>query len=413
MNTNIPNNLPTGIPFQNFEGSSSVVTTSNTTHTTTHIEEPTKTDTVSKLKKSFAPHEATLTRALAVVGLFVVLIILIIGAAFTAKYAGVALRSSYAAAVTLSSKIFSTAPKTTLTVGKVEHGKQFTLSWNHLKQATNGSYSLAYPCIDGVYFKASTLDSGVKTILCNKQFDFINHNNQLAFIPYSNTQHSVEVPITIYFTKNGEKTPTVSGVIAVTIVNNAIKEGTISTDTTEGGFEISTSTVDTTKKPTTGTGITIGTPTTVKTGETVGTKTEQNYGGTVSGTSGSYSNPNGKPDLRAMWIDTGILDSNNNFISKNNPSRADRIAVKFRIENVGNKVSGPFRFNGYLPTYPQQTYNAEIQPSIYPGDRIEYTLAFDRAVNGAQQVRIQVDGGNEVNESNETNNDTYVSINIQ
>jgi hypothetical protein len=376
---------------------------------------PTGTPPKPTVKERVKRHAPLATKALAVVGLVVVLVLLIGLAGFTAKYAGVALRSSYSAAVSLSSKLFSNSSTTTPSstyksnsVGVVESGKSFTLSWEHLKKTTAGSYALSYPCVEGLSMKAVTPENGTETVPCNKAFDFINHNNEIGLKVTSDKFHSVDLPISILFTKNGEKNASVSGVITITVENSAIATSTDTANTATKEEIVGAISTSTTKKPT-GT----GTPTTVKTGEQAGNTTSNTYqGGVVTSTGTGVNNPNGKPDLRPAIIETGYLDNNNNFIKSDNPSRANRIAVRFSIENIGDKVSPTFRFNAFLPTYPGQTFNSDIQPPVYPGDHVEYTLGFDRALSGLQNVHIQVDGGNEVTESNESNNDAYVNINI-
>jgi hypothetical protein len=381
---------------------------------------PTGSEDKPTLKEKALAHAPIATKALASIGLAVVLILLLVLGAVTVKYAGVALKSSYSAAVSLSSKIFTTSPITTSpttttkpeSAGTVNSGASFTLSWNHLKKTAAGSYSLSYPCVDSLSIKATTPENGTETVYCNKEFLFINHNNELGLTVRSEKYHSVDLPITILFTKNGEKTASVSGVIYVTVVNNAIASSTDSTDTNSQNETIVASvSTTTTTKPTTNTGNNTG-GTTIKNGEQAGNTTSITYtGGTTVGS--GVNNPNGKPDLRPVIMETGYLDSSNAFVRSDTPSRANRVAVRFRIENIGDKVSGPFRFNAYLPTYPSQTFNSEVQLPIYPGDRIEYVLGFDRAINGVQQFHVQVDGGNDIVESNENNNDGYVNINIQ
>lgn len=329
-------------------------------------------------------HDST-TKALATIGLFVVLVLFIVLALVAVKYAGVALRSASTAAVTLSSKLFSIESVVpTVSAKEVKVGVPFTISWEHKNQANDGSYSIYYPCVDGLYLTAQTV-SGNQAVLCNKNFDFINQNDQLNLVASSTHTRSATLPIEIRFTKNGSTEPTISGVMQVTVINDALHNA-----------------------PNTEVATTQNTGTThVVSNQTNNTQTY------VTGTQTSLNNPNGRVDLAVTILDKGYLDSNNNFISNSNPVRSNRVAVRFRIDNLGDKASGAFHFNAYLPTYPSQTYNADLQPSMNGGDHTEYTIAFDKALPGIQNFRVLVDPALEISESNETNNDVSTSINIQ
>lgn len=352
------------------------------------------------LIKRLVARKEPAVKVFAVIGLVAVLLLLIAGAAFTAKYAYVGVQKISAAAVTLSSKVFSTDKEEVVpevSAGEVESGRPFTLSWNHLKKATNGSYALYYPCFDGLFLSAKTLDSDKETILCNKYFDFVNRDNELSLTAYSDTTSTLELPIAISFTRNGESQPSVDGIITVTITNKNIKKGPAK---------------EATKKET----IVINTPpqtTGGTTGSNQGPTTWNTY--TVGGTGSCVAtNKTGKPDLVAEFIETGTLDQNKNFTKTDTPSRsAYAIAVKFRIANKGDKTSGTFNFNAYLPTYPSQIWNADTQPGLEPGACKEYTLGFDKSLAGNNPFTIRVDGGNLVAESDESNNDMTTTLRIQ
>jgi len=121
-----------------------------------------------------------------------------------------------------------------------------------------------------------------------------------------------------------------------------------------------------------------------------------------------------RPDLRVVISDVGYLDNLNNFVSNTQPMQYTRIAVRFRIENVGTVNSGPFRFTAYMPTQTVQTYNSVEQIGLVPSGRIEYTLAFDRALPGTQTFRVVVDPSNLVyNEINRGNNETSIQLFIR
>ncbi len=387
--SNIPHNLPTGFPLPDQNGNGN------------GVNKP-----APKPKKSFPDIMLESLHhfkdIFSIVGIVAVIIIIALGAASVAKYATVGLKK-ITAAVTLSTSDIFTSEEVIpeVSVDNIVVGKPFVLSWDHMKKATGGSYSLNYPCADGLYLTADTIDAGKKTVLCNKDFDFVNRGNQMTLIASSTQFSKVELPITLKFTRNGESKPLISSVIRVDILNPSIKDEipvVVATTTTP---------VVTTPAPTQPV-VTTPKPTTPTPGQT--TSNTYNIGGSTSST---VENPNGKADLRPVILDVGYLDSNNNFVSDSAPRRSNRVAVKFKVENIGDKTSSSYRFNAYLPTYPSQTFNSDEQIGIGAGNRIEYTIAFDKALEGNQSFRILVDGSDNVKESNENNNDDSTTIKIQ
>ncbi|MEK7567515.1 MAG: CARDB domain-containing protein [Patescibacteria group bacterium] len=383
MNNQVPNNLPT-----EYETSSKNTVKVGYSNVSKKRVSDIFTQILSPFKDIFS-----------IIGIIVVILFVAYGATFVAKYAATGIKK-IAASVSLSTSNVFTSEEVIPDVSseKVVVGKAFTLSWNHLKKAEGGSYSLNYPCVDGLYLTIDTVDSGKKTALCNKDFEFVNNNNELVITPTSAEFSRVELPITLKFTRNGENKPYLNSVIKVDIVNPAIKD---------------TSPSEEAKEPTKTETIVINTPAPVTqtTTPVPGQTTSNVY--TIGGTSPTTENPNGRADLRPTFLDIGYLDSNNNFVSTTSPIRSNRVAVKFKIENTGDKSSNSYRFNAYLPTFPGQIFNSDEQIGLAPGNRVEYTIAFDRALQGNQNFRILVDGSDNVLESNENNNDVSTTINIQ
>ncbi len=387
MNNQIPNNLPT-----EYETSSK--------HTV-------KTGYSNSSRKSFSDvfiqAMSSFKDVFSIIGIIVVILFVAYGAAFAAKYAATGIKK-IAASVTLSTANVLTSEEVIPDISSenVTVGKAFTLSWDHLKKAEGGSYSINYPCVDGLYLTINTVNAGKVTALCNKDFDFINNDNELVMVASSSEFYSVELPITLKFTRNGEDKPYLTSVIKVDIINPAIK------NTNTGGTTVINQPVKTetivVNNPT------YTPPTTQYYPPVPGQTTNNVY--TVGGSNVS-SNPNGRADLRPTILDVGYLDSNSNFVSTPSPVANNRIAVKFKIENIGDKTSTSYRFNAYMPTYPNQIFNSDEQIGIAPGNRIEYTIAFNQALQGNQNFRILVDGSNTVVESNETNNETSVTIDIR
>ncbi|MDO8492189.1 MAG: CARDB domain-containing protein [bacterium] len=354
-----------------------------------------------RIKARLGKHANKATDILAIIGSVAILVLFVIGAVYTVKYAGVALRSVGAAAVTLSSKFFPREELVpTVDAEKIISGAPFVISWEKKNIKVSGSHSLYYPCVEGLFLKAQTPDSDTQNILCNKDFDFNNYDNRLTLTAASSKFNKVDLPITIKFTENGKSNPSISGVINVSIINDAIKSS---------GDDVLIVIKDNDSTVTTGNTIGGGTYTVTNPGKT--TSNTYNING---GSNSPVNNPNGHPDLRPAILETGYLDSDNNFVSTSTPMRSNRIAVRFKIENIGDKTSSTFRFNVYLPTYPSQIFNSDEQMGINVGERVEYTIAFDKALQGSQTFRIFVDPAQNVtSELNRNNNDLSTMINIQ
>lgn len=344
--------------------------------------------TNSNNKQKIATKENAL-RALSGIGLLVVLFVFLMGAIFTVKYAGSGLSAAVSLFVNNKEDV-----EVSSDIKTVRAGESFTLTWDHKKKTNAGSYGFYYPCIEDVYLIVNTVDEGKKIALCNKQFDFVNRNNELTLIASTSINKPVEIPLSLTFTPNNEINPTISGVINVEVLPG--NGQTVKTDEPKVIEKEVIKYVPVNNYPTY----------TYPTYPTTGNYTTNN--GSIRA-----SNPNGLADLRPIFIEVGVLDSNNNFTRTDTLRRSDyKVAVRFRVENIGDKTSAPYRFNAILPTYPAQTYNADEQPGLQPGEVRDFTMGFDRAVEGNNYVRIQIDGGDYVPESNNNNNEINIPIRV-
>ena len=126
-------------------------------------------------------------------------------------------------------------------------------------------------------------------------------------------------------------------------------------------------------------------------------------------------NQNGHPDLIPLVRAIGIVDSNNAFTSTSTIHQGQRGAVQFAVTNIGDKSSGEWIFAAVLPTYPSFTFNSEVQRSLRPGERVEYTLGFDSAqgdASGLGTITINVNPSRTVNESNYNNDIIRATIQV-
>jgi hypothetical protein len=124
----------------------------------------------------------------------------------------------------------------------------------------------------------------------------------------------------------------------------------------------------------------------------------------------------GQADLTVSITDIGYLNdsSNESFVSSTSVPPGKNGAVRFTIMNIGTNVAGQFTFSANIPTSPSFTFTSPTQQALRPGDRIEYTLGFDRGDTGtARTITILADSGNAVDESNESNNSESRAIDIR
>ncbi len=123
-------------------------------------------------------------------------------------------------------------------------------------------------------------------------------------------------------------------------------------------------------------------------------------------------NTGGNADLVVRITDVGVMNYNNQFYYSNNLSRNDKVAIKFEIQNVGGKASGPFQFSANLPSYNNSTYQSNTENSLAPGETRQYTIGFTNPITGNSTVSFTVDPNNMVYESNEGNNYASRTINV-
>jgi len=327
------------------------------------------------------------TRALAVVGFIAVIIGGLWGSVSVARAVPGAFEAIAAAIVSITS-IFVPADEA-ITVSTpsltVTSGESFVLSWEHARKSTDGVYTLRYACTDGVSFTSPTQTEAMANVTCDTSFQFLNANNSVVLTAYSEENRFVDVVVSIEFIPNGASTPTVTGSTTVTIEN---------TDVTGSPTSTTGTTVPRTAGPETTTIDVLGSTGTVTT-----------------------NNPNGFTDLSARLIEVGLVDkTTGEFTASSSPSVSvtnKRVAARFAVENLGTRTSDQWTFNAVLPTFPSHVYSSPTQPSLAPGDRIEFTLGFDSFEEDGEGVLVvNVDPVNRINESNKENNILRATITV-
>ncbi|HEY4473867.1 MAG TPA: hypothetical protein VI957_01760 [Candidatus Paceibacterota bacterium] len=338
------------------------------------------------------PRTGTWMRALAILAFVVILIIGIWGSIQIARMVPNAFSNLSAAFVGLTS-IFVPANETlTLSAPSltVSSGETFLLSWEHSNKATSGSYTFRYNCVEGVSFTSPNIGGAQTAVFCNTPFNFLNANDAIILTASSSKSRLVDVELFIDFTPNGVSESTITGTATLTIANNAIS-----------GTPVPTTPVVTAPAPTAPV-TTIPPPQTA----TAGTATSNTF---PIGTGAAASNPSGFIDLTGRVIEVGIVNkTTNEFTASSTPMRnppGARLAIRFAVENVGTKRSSMFDFNAVLPTFPAHIFSSPMQQELGPGDRIEFTLAFDSFVDATSSVfTLNIDPSSRIMEPNKANN---------
>jgi len=123
----------------------------------------------------------------------------------------------------------------------------------------------------------------------------------------------------------------------------------------------------------------------------------------------------GKADLAIRLIEVGYLrtSSPDSFVKASRVPEGERAAFRFRVTNTGTNSSGTWEFEAKLPTSPRYTYESRAQKSLLPGQYADFTLGYDRARDGENDITIEIDSDDDVNEINEGNNRLTFEIEVE
>lgn len=148
------------------------------------------------------------------------------------------------------------------------------------------------------------------------------------------------------------------------------------------------------------------------TSTSAGTKTGGTY---VLGSGGIPAAFYGLPDLVVSIDAVGYLTSTStdSFVAGSVVSANNRPAVKFTVRNIGTNATGLWRFSASIPTVGFYVYRSLPQQSLNPGDSIEYTLGFDQANRGPNQmISITANFERTVTESTMNNNSASAQVTV-
>jgi len=338
-------------------------------------------------------------RVVAIVAFLAIAVIGMIGSVKIASAVPNAFSSLAAAAVSITSIFVPSSEELILSAPSltVSSNETFTLSWEHTKKSTEGSYTFRYDCADGAYLESPAASGTETMIYCNVPFNFLNSGNSITLTPVSNENRYIDVKLYVDFIPNGASKATVTGSTTLTVVNG----GVTGSPTVTGTANVPAEPTTPAPKP--------ATPT--KGPETSATFPVSNSNIAVV----IASNPNGYTDLTARILELGVVDKTTGiFTASSSPMRnppGARIAVRFAVENLGTKRSPQFDFTAVLPTFPSYFFTSPMQQELSPGDRIEFTLGFDTFdQSGKGTFVINVDPSSRVNEPHKNNNILHYDI---
>lgn len=281
--------------------------------------------------------------------------------------------------------VFTPAERITISTvdSQIVVNKPFTLSWSHRGKNSEGSYTFSYECRDDV-FLARRQNGTQTTIFCNTEMPLLADSTEISLIAVGAVNGVLEMPVTVAFKRNNQPLSTLRGE-ATLLVQEEYLDTATSTDSVSS------------------------TGTTTTNQHTSAQANTPRYT-TVPVVTQPFSDPNGTPDLSVRVIAYGLVDQKTGVFTQRSEIPHDlpkgkRAALRFEVVNLGTKESGRWKFEAELPTSPSYTYTSDKQQTLFPGDKIEYTIGFDRVRNSDEGAyTITVDQDDDINESNERNN---------
>lgn len=306
----------------------------------------------------------------------------------------------------LASLIFTRKEHITITVDKESAllGEPFTVSYVHENVSGSGSYSFRYDCaptlsLSRVFVREEAGDNAI--LPCDEWINVSPTDGKsdaegaFTLKVQSVGETFTHLPIDVAYTMDKADTPSLQSGVVIVIVNE---------DTSESETPNTTEPEKISATEATPTGNHAETPVT-----DIGPQTSSSYP-----IGGNTSAPSGQTDLAVRILEIGIMDKlTGAFIATSTIGINDRAAVRFEIKNVGGRETGQWYFNAVLPTYPSHIFSSDIQQSLLPGARTEYTLGFDSITPTEPRIfTVNADPAGSIGEASETNNIASTTIEI-
>jgi len=248
----------------------------------------------------------------------------------------------------------TTPSQQTMTVAapqNVQNGEAFQVSWNHTNRASDTyAYTLSYACESGLSIKAPAPNGTYQEVSCNTPFNSVNATENIRLIPTVTGVASVPAILTVTATKVGTAEPVAFSSATVTVNR--------------------------------GVAVTPTQPTQPTTPSTPSTPTNNNNSATYVPAAARPAQLYGQPDLSVRVTSITPVQSYYGYGQNYNAQQTRRYTMQFTIENVGTNVAlSGWNFNTQTPWLPNTyTFTSQSQQTLYPGDRIVYTLGFDAMV---------------------------------
>jgi hypothetical protein len=271
----------------------------------------------------------------------------------------------------------------TLSENEIETGDPFTLDLNTKTTDSQGTFTLFFPCREGVFLEYSKTSTSTdrETVSCETPFTFTSPNKKITFTAVSRNATSTMQPISIDYTpspESGTSTEKVHlGDVTLTIKNPAPIGDSFAIGTTTAPVQPVATTTAATSTP-----VATTTPTTPR----PVTQPVQNSGPT---------------DLIVQLTRL----SPGNTVQSNGT-----ITIQFSIYNSGARLPAGWTFDVYLPAMDpaKRVYHSPAQASLGYQSGINNTLTVTNLMPGPQTITIVL----KANDNNQTNNKIAVPITV-
>lgn len=320
---------------------------------------------------------ASISRVFLVAGIVTLFALAVLGVIKLVPKATSSLASVFSS---LRSSLF--LPKETIIISlsnnSVSTGEGVGVSFEHKNKTADGTYSFRFDC-DSKKLSMVVVDTSGQVDLPCKETTQIKSTSFKIFPHLKDKNTFIDSSIYIDFTPKDKTKVETTGKTILTVRNGTLKGEAQAATSTMISFSSST-------------------------------PPQNNNKEVVKSNSTDSTNIVRKTDLYIKTKDSGIF-VNNVFVTKVNFQAHESPVIRFDIGNDGNIPTGPWKFNAVLPTNPGEIFSSPIQPSLAPGEIIEYTLTLaNLASAGNNIVSINVDPDHIVNELSETNNVVLMTL---
>lgn len=223
------------------------------------------------------------------------------------------------------------------------HGESIFIDWEPVETAE--SYSLSYTCNPDISVEIRLADGTIETLSCNSEYPLGQATSAYLFVYSPNTEQST---INYSISTQLENGDTISSDRDLEIINQNLSEETTSEeeeDTTEEETEDS--------EPE-------ETPTRV---------THREYTYKIP-----TSDPNGYTDLSLVYKGVGMLNSDHDFLPQGSIEVGELGAIRISVKNIGTRTSESWTYTAKLPN--DTTYKSPKQTPLKPNEEAIITLGF-------------------------------------